>query len=129
MNETEANNYYQDGGNVAVRMDNNGTPIGYVSVDQQENTSSKSMQEDKMGNLINNILTLGNKEKYMVLNQAVYQNKNYYLVVQVSENEEEVLGKFKFLEETEVDGEKAVAVVKDEKIIELLAKYLKPQQA
>ena len=29
-----------------------------------------------MGNLINNILTLGNKEKYMVLNQAVYQNKN-----------------------------------------------------
>lgn len=42
-NETEANNYYQDGGNVAVRMDNNGTPIGYVSVDQQENTSSKSM--------------------------------------------------------------------------------------
>ena len=82
-----------------------------------------------MGNLINNILTLGNKEKYMVLNQAVYQNKNYYLVVQVSENEEEVLGKFKFFEETEVDGEKAVAVVKDEKIIELLAKYLKPQQA
>lgn len=43
MNETEANNYYQDGGNVAVRMNNNGTPIGYVSVDQQENTSSKSM--------------------------------------------------------------------------------------
>lgn len=43
INETEANNYYQDGGNVAVRMDNNGTPIGYVSVDQQENTSSKSM--------------------------------------------------------------------------------------
>ena len=43
MNETEPNNYYQDGGNVAVRMDNNGTPIGYVSVDQQENTSSKSM--------------------------------------------------------------------------------------
>lgn len=43
MNETEANNYYQDGGNVAVRMDNNGTPIGYVSVDQQENTSLKSM--------------------------------------------------------------------------------------
>ena len=39
----EANNYHQDGGNVAVRMDNNGTPIGYVSVDQQENTSSKSM--------------------------------------------------------------------------------------
>ena len=43
MNETEANNYYQDGGNVAVRMDNNGTSIGYVSVEQQENTSSKSM--------------------------------------------------------------------------------------
>lgn len=43
MTEAEANSYYQDGGNVAVRMDNNGTPIGYVSVDQQENTSSKSM--------------------------------------------------------------------------------------
>lgn len=47
MNETEANNYYQDGGNVAVRMDNNGTPIGYVSVDQQEILHQKACRRIK----------------------------------------------------------------------------------
>lgn len=81
-----------------------------------------------MDNLINNILTLENNEKYMVLNQAVYQNKNYYLVTQVSEDEEELTENIKFLEETEVNGQKAVQLVKDEKIIDLLAKYLKPQK-
>lgn len=43
ITEEEANNYWQDGGTIAVRMDNNGTPIGYVSVEQPENTSVKGM--------------------------------------------------------------------------------------
>jgi hypothetical protein len=84
--------------------------------------------EVKMENIINHILTLDNDQKYMVLNQAIYQNKNYFLVVKVTENEEEVLDEFKLLEETEVNGEKAVMVVKDEKIIQLLTKYFKPKE-
>lgn len=81
-----------------------------------------------MENIINNILTLDNDEKYIVLNQAIYQGKNYFFVAKVAQDEEEVIDEFRLLEETEVNGEKAVAVVTDEKIIELLTKYFKPQE-
>ena len=80
-----------------------------------------------MENLINNILTLDNDEKYLVLNQGLYQNKNYFLVAKVTENEE-VTEEFKLLEETEVAGQKALQLVTDEKVIELLAKYFSPKQ-
>lgn len=81
-----------------------------------------------MENIINSIITLDNDEKYMVLNQAIYQNKNYYFVVKVTADEEDVLEEFKLLEEVEVNGEKAVQLVTDEKTIELLTKYFKPQE-
>ena len=81
-----------------------------------------------MENIINNILTLDNDEKYIVLNQAIYQGKNYYLVAKVTPDEEDVLDEFGLLEETEVDGQKAVTIVKDDKTIELLTKYFKPQE-
>lgn len=81
-----------------------------------------------MENLINSILTLDNDEKYFVLNQAIYQNKNYYFLVRVTEDEEEVLDEFKFAEEVEVNGERAIQLVQDEKIIELLAKYFEPKE-
>lgn len=81
-----------------------------------------------MENLINSILTLDNDEKYMVLNQALYQNKNYFLVARVTDDEEDVLEEFKLLEETEVNGEKALQLVTDEKIIDLLTKYFEPKQ-
>ena len=81
-----------------------------------------------MENIINNILTLDNDEKYIVLNQAIYQGKNYFFVAKVTPDEEEVLDEFGLLEEADVDGQKAVNVVTDEKIIGLLTKYFKPQE-
>lgn len=81
-----------------------------------------------MENLINNILILDNDEKYMVLNQAVYQNKNYFLVARVTEDEEDVLDEYKLLEETNLNGEPALQLVSDEKVISLLTKYFQPKQ-
>lgn len=43
ITEEEAHNYWQDGGTVAVRMDNNGTPIGFVPVEQQDSIPPKGM--------------------------------------------------------------------------------------
>jgi len=80
-----------------------------------------------MDNIINNIIELDNNEKYLVLNQAIYQSKNYFLVAKVTDNEEEVLDDFKLLEEIEEDGERKVVIVTDEKTIDLLTKYFKPQ--
>lgn len=82
-----------------------------------------------MDNLINNILTLDNDEKYIVLNQALYQNKNYFLVAKVTDEEDDVLDEFKLLEEIEINGEKALQLVNDVKVIELLTKYFQPKQS
>lgn len=81
-----------------------------------------------MENLINHILTLDNNEKYMILNQAIYQKKNYFLAVKVTDDEEDVLDEIRLLEEIDINGEKAVAVVQDEKVIELLTKYFEPKE-
>ena len=81
-----------------------------------------------MENLINDIIVLENDEKYIVLNQAIYMNNNYYFVAKVTDDEEDVLDEFKFLEETQRDGEKYVSLVKDEKMIDLLAKYFEPKE-
>ena len=43
ITEEDAHNYWQDGGTVAVRMDNNGTPIGFVPVEQQDSIPPKGM--------------------------------------------------------------------------------------
>lgn len=80
-----------------------------------------------MDNLINSIITLDNNEKFIVLNQALYQNKNYFLVSKVADNEEDILDEFRLLEETEIDGDKALQLVKNEKIINLLTKYFMPK--
>lgn len=81
-----------------------------------------------MENIINHIITLDNEEKYMIVNQAIYQKRNYFLAVKVTEDEEDVLNEIKLLEETDIDGEKAVVIVQDEKIIELLTKYFTPKE-
>lgn len=80
-----------------------------------------------MENIINSIITLDNDEKYMVLNQGIYQKKNYFFVVKVTPDEEDVLDEFRLLEEIDVDGNKAVINVTDDKTIEILTKYFQPQ--
>ena len=78
-----------------------------------------------MDNLINSVITLDNDEKYVVLNQAIYQGKNYFFVAQVTSDEEDVLDEFRLLEETEYNGEKSLQLVTDAYIIDLITKYFK----
>ncbi len=79
-----------------------------------------------MENLINSIITFDNDEKYIVLNQATYQGKNYFFVAKTTVDSEDVEDEFRLLEETEINNEKALQLVTDEKIISLLTKYFKP---
>ena len=81
-----------------------------------------------MENRINNILELDNNEKYVVLNQAVYQDRNYYLLAKVSDDEKDATGEIKICEEVMQDGILAVRLVNDSKLIELLAKYFTPEE-
>ena len=81
-----------------------------------------------MENRINSILEVANGEKYVVINQAVYKGTNYFLVARISDDEKDLVGDIKIVEEKLKDGLLGVELVKDVKLIELLTKYLGPQE-
>lgn len=81
-----------------------------------------------MENRINSVLELANGEKYVVINQAIYQNKNYYLVGKTTDDEEDLTGEIKVVEEVMQDNTLGVRIVKDPKLLDLLIKYLDPEE-
>lgn len=81
-----------------------------------------------MENRINSILELTNNEKYVVINQAIYKGTNYFLVARLTDDEKDLTGDIKIVEEKLKDGILGIELVKDVKLIELLTKYLGPQE-
>ncbi len=47
---------------------------------------------------VNKIITLGNKEKYLVISHIVHNNKNYYYIAQLDENEKDIKDNYKIME-------------------------------
>ena len=81
-----------------------------------------------MENRINSVLELTNGEKYVVINQAIYQNKNYFLVGKVTPDEQDLTGEIKVVEEVMSDNTLGIRIVKDPKLLDLLIKYLDPEE-
>ena len=77
-----------------------------------------------MENKINKIMHLKNGAKYLILNQAIYQGKNYYFAVRVSDDEEDIVDEFQMLSEEVKDGKMYISTVKDPDTLKLLAEYL-----
>jgi len=80
-----------------------------------------------MNNKINQIIHLKNGTKYLVINQAIYKGKNYYFVVGVTEDEQDLTQEFQIVEETKKDESSYLSTVKDPDLIKLLAEYLEPK--
>ena len=80
-----------------------------------------------MENRINSVLELANGEKYVVINQAIYQDRSYYLVGKTTDDEQDLTGEIKIVEEVMQDGMLGIRLVNDAKLLELLTKYLDPQ--
>lgn len=80
-----------------------------------------------MENRINKIINLKNGAKYLVLNQAYYKGNNYYFVVGVTADEQDVTDEFRLLEEKKSDDKTIIATVTDPDTIKLLAEYLEPK--
>ena len=82
------------------------------------------MKKDKgvssMKNKIDKIITLVDNSKYMVLDQGNYDNKYYYLVSKLDENDD-LTNKLSIIEE----NNNMVETVKDEKLLEALVDYFK----
>lgn len=76
---------------------------------------------------INTIITLENNKRYVVLNEANYNNKNYFLVMEVSETKEVIPANVAIFESIEDLSDLYVEKVNDTKLISILTKLLKAQ--
>lgn len=77
-----------------------------------------------MENHIHQMMELDNGKKYGIFKQAIYKGENYYVAMELDENEQP-LENFSFFHETKENGESFVELVQDEKMITLLVEYLK----
>ncbi len=75
----------------------------------------------------NTIITLENGEKYMVLNEAVYEQEKYYLVMGVDQNKEIIQSKVAIFKEEKENNETYVTKVEDSNEIVKLTQEFKEQ--
>lgn len=78
-----------------------------------------------MDNLTNQVLNLKNGKKYFVLRQASYKGITYFLGAELTPDGEDFTNQFIFLENIERDGKTLVKEVKDQQVLEVLAKNIK----
>jgi len=76
---------------------------------------------------INTIITLSNNERYVVLNETMYQDKKYFLVMGIDEKKEVIQSKVAIFEEILENDLTYVSKVEDSKLIIELTNLLKSQ--
>lgn len=69
-------------------------------------------------------MELANKEKYLVLKQAIYKEKTYYIAIQITDDEENITEKVVVFEQVDVDGQESVQKVSDPSLATLVCKYV-----
>lgn len=82
-----------------------------------------------MENRTDQIIEINGKDKYYILRQALYRGSTYYLVAKVTEDGEDFTDEILFLERIDSDGGSRVKQVTDPKILEVLAKNIKIDEA
>ena len=53
---------------------------------------------------VNKIITLGNKEKYLVVIGVTHNNNNYYYIAECNDNEDDIKDNYKIVKEVCEDG-------------------------
>mgnify|MGYP007069883117 CR=1 FL=1 len=76
-----------------------------------------------MENRINEIITLENGSKYMILHQAIYEGNNYYVCCGVEENDD-LNDTFYLFKETKNDDTASVEIVEDKKMAQFILEHL-----
>lgn len=77
-----------------------------------------------MINRINQVMELADGKKYVVVKQAIYKSKTYYVCLRVTDDEENVLEELVVFEEVDYNNQKSVQKVKDQNILKLVLEYV-----
>lgn len=74
---------------------------------------------------IDKVVTLGNGEKYLVLDKAMYNDIEYYYIAKVNDTQTDIENNFKLITVEENDGIKIIVEVTGEnKLKEILPKFV-----
>jgi|CZCB01.1.fsa_nt_gi hypothetical protein len=73
---------------------------------------------------VNDVLTLHNNEKYLVLADAIYNDFKYYYLVEVTEDGEEVKDRIKVVKAKIDDDQTILTEVKDTNELEVVSNLL-----
>ncbi len=77
-----------------------------------------------MENRINQIVTLENGNKYMILHQAIYNNSNYFVCCSVDKEETKLVDDFYLFEETKDGDDTYIQVVQDANMAKFIFEHL-----
>lgn len=80
-----------------------------------------------MGLKVNHIIVLDNNEQYIVLNEAMYYGKKYFLAMGLNEKREVIASNVIILEEYVSGFETYVSKVDDKELIAILTRMFKAQ--
>lgn len=83
--------------------------------------------EVKMKLKVNTIITLENNKRYVVLNETTWQEKKYFLVMEVAANKEVIPENVAIFESIEDISATFIEKVNDPEMITLLTNQLKAQ--
>lgn len=75
----------------------------------------------------NTIITLENNKKYVVLNETIWSNKHYFLVMEVDEKKEVIPNNVAIFEEISDTSGIYIEKVEDSELLVFLTKQLKAQ--
>ena len=78
-----------------------------------------------MENLTNQVLELESGKQYFVIRQASYKGVTYFLAAEMTPDGEDFTNNFLFFENIVKDGKTKVKEVKDQAVLEVLAKNIK----
>lgn len=65
---------------------------------------------------VNNLITLNNKDNFLLLEEVLHENCKYFFCVRVNEDKTKPINDYVFLK----DNQKSVTIVKEENLIEKL---------
>lgn len=80
-----------------------------------------------MGLKVNTIITLANKERYVLLNETMYGGIKYFLAMGIDEKKDIIPNKVKILEESLKGTDVYVKAITDPEMIVILTRILKSQ--
>jgi len=75
----------------------------------------------------NTIITLENNKRYVVLNETIWNNRHYFLVMEVAENKEVIPNNVAIFEEIKDLTDIFIEKVEDSELLVILTKQLKAQ--